>query len=91
MTGVTCPSVSGYSLTVGADHVGDDISCLNDNDINAAVSDCNNDQSCKSFVLVFNSWKGRCIKRTDTITSSNENVCFYKRTYSGTETSGNAT
>ena len=75
---VSCPSVAGYSTTVGQDHNGDDIGCYGGTDFNTAASACNSNPSCKAFnVLPNNGFY--CIKVASSPLASASNVCFYTK------------
>jgi hypothetical protein len=57
-----------------------DIACHDGNDINAAAAECNKYVFCKSFILVYNFWNGRCLKTAEHWTNLNKDICFYKKT-----------
>ena len=75
---VSCPSISGYTTTVGADHPGDDIGCYGGTDFNTAASACNSNPSCKAFNVV-PSGGFYCTKVSSSPLTGASNVCFYTK------------
>jgi hypothetical protein len=73
-----CPTVSGYTLTAGADHFGDDINCQETGSAQTAASRCSADPACKAFNTYTSSGAAwACTKRVSKPVSAGSGICFY--------------
>jgi hypothetical protein len=80
-----CPQVSGYTLTAGADHFGDDINCQETGSAQTAASRCSADPACKAFNTYTSgdaAWA--CTKRVSGPTTLKAGICFFTKA-EGTE------
>jgi hypothetical protein len=72
--------VSGYTLTAGVDHFGDDISCQETSSSQTAASRCSADSACKAFnTYTSGSATWACTKRVSGPTTVKAEICFYTR------------
>ena len=74
--------MSGYSLAVGVDHGGDDISCSNGQSISQLAGSCSADASCRAF-NVYNNQQSGCTKRAAGPVDTSNVQCFYTKTGGG--------
>ncbi len=82
-----CPSVPGYTSFFGADHVGNDLTCVTNQDPTAIANICSSDAQCRGFTVApgGNSTMTACFKSapavaSDIVSGTFAPTCLYSKT-----------